>query len=277
MRCLTLASSYNEANIFFATQHLEGNLNNKILENGYKVLDLIDNSFEQLDQIIKNQHIDLIVFDHYEIDSEFEKKIKDANPAIKILSIDDNYKPHYCDILLNHNIYADAKKYKSLVPKYCEIRCGEKYMLIREEFKAEREIKREKIYDLLLIFGGADLYNLNLEILQSIESDLNVAIITTTANRNLENLKKFIKDKTNIKLFINSDEVAKVINQSHFAITTASTTAQEVLYMKVPFIAIKIADNQADMYKWLNTNGYSVIDGFDRDKFLEIWRDYENR
>ncbi len=36
-------------------------------------------------------------------------------------------------------IYADEIKYKNLVPKDCELRCGGKYTLIREEFIEEKK------------------------------------------------------------------------------------------------------------------------------------------
>ena len=62
----------------------------------------------------------MIVIDHYKIDVKFERQIKDINPSLKIMVIDDTYQKHYCDILLNHNIYAKKKNYKKLVPKNCK-------------------------------------------------------------------------------------------------------------------------------------------------------------
>ena len=45
---------------------------------------------------------------------------------------------------LNHNIYAKAEKYINLLNKDCEIRCGEKHTLLRNEFFIEKKASEEK-------------------------------------------------------------------------------------------------------------------------------------
>ena len=88
----------------------------------------------------------MVIFDHYGIDYQYEKQIK-IKTEVKILSFDDTYEKHHCDILLNHNIYAKKEQYKDLVPDFCELRCGRKYTLIRDEFKKighkERQINKK--------------------------------------------------------------------------------------------------------------------------------------
>ncbi|HHB94966.1 MAG TPA: UDP-2,4-diacetamido-2,4,6-trideoxy-beta-L-altropyranose hydrolase, partial [Campylobacterales bacterium] len=272
MRDLVLALKYVKKghNIIFATQNLEGNINYKIIENNYKLEILNSNSIYELDSLIKKLDIDLLVIDHYDIDYNYEKQLKTKNPNLKILSFDDTYEKHYCDILLNHNISADKKRYKDLVQNFCELQCGADYTLLREEFYQEKEIKRDKIYDILIAMGGADTANLNIPILKTIPQDLKVAVITTVANANLEELKEYIKDKKNITLFINSNEVAKIINQSKFAIITPSVTVNEVYFMGIDFIAIKTADNQEDMYSYLLKNGYLVLEKFNSKKLTNL-------
>jgi len=260
MRDLVLAKQYPNDEIFFATQNLEGNINDKIIESGYKVIVLDSNSIEELDRLIKKLNIDLLIIDHYEINYEYEKELKTKNPTLKIMVLDDTYEKHHCDILLNHNIYVDESKYKDLVPDICEIRCGFKYTLLREEFRIEKNIKRDKIYDFFIAMGGADTANLNIKILNILPKDKKVAIVTTNANKNLQDLKKYVKNKNNISLFINSDQIAKIINQSKLAIITPSVIVNEVYFLGVPFIVIKTADNQEDMYRYLQKNGYPVLE-----------------
>ena len=272
MRDLVLAKQYPNANIIFATQNLDGNINHKILESGYKIEILPNNSIDEFQKIIDIYNPDLIIIDSYDIDFNFEKEIKTNNPSSKLLIFDDLYQKHYCDILLNHNIYADKTKYKDLVPDNCELRCGAKYTLLRDEFKQEKEITREKIYDYLLAFGGADTANLNikvLEILLEIDKNSKIIVITTLANKNLQLLQEFVKDKPNITLEINSTQIAKLINQSKIAIITPSVTANEAYYLQVDFIAIKTADNQEFMYEFLKKNGYEVLEYFDKKAFKE--------
>ncbi len=50
-----------------------------------------------------------------------------------------------------------------------EIRCGEKFTLLRDEFLKAKEVKREKIYDIFISYGGADTANLNISTLRVLE------------------------------------------------------------------------------------------------------------
>ncbi len=265
MRDLVLAKQYTNENIIFATQNLDGNINYKIIEAGYRIELLESNDFEELNEIIKKLSIDMIIIDNYDIDYNFEK---DLNPNLKIFVLDDTYEKHFCDVLLNHNIYANEKKYKKKVPKNCELRCGAKYTLLRDEFieaKKQKNIVKKKT--IFLAIGGADHKNLNIKILKVIETfkkDLQVNLVTTTANKNLEEVKEYCKDKKWINLQINSNEIAKLMIQSDFAIVTPSVTANEIFYLDLPMIAIKTAKNQRQMYKYLKKKGYCAMKKFDK-------------
>lgn len=267
MRDLVLAKEYIDEDIFFACQNLEGNIINKI---EYPVHILASNDIDELIQVIKSLNIELLIIDHYHINYEDEKQIKEQT-GIKILSFDDTYKKHYCDILLNHNISANSKKYGNLVPKHCELRCGSKYTLIREEFQKEKDIQREKIYDIFIAMGGADHTNINIKILKELPITSNIVLVTTTANANLELLQEFVSGKPNISLHINSNEIAKLMNQSKSAIITPSVVLHEILYMGLPFLAIKTAKNQEDIYQYLLSNGYNVLDKFN-ERVIKEWK-----
>jgi len=259
MRDLVLAKQYPNSNIFFATQNLAGNLNHKIIESGYELVDLKSNDLNELIQVVKTYKIDKVIIDNYAIDYKFEKALKKSR-SVELMVLDDTYERHYCDVLLNHNISADESRYKDLVPKWCELRCGSKYTLLRDEFLKEKELKREKLYDFFVAMGGADTANLNIEILKLLPKEKKVALVTTNANKNLKNLKEYVKNKTNIILFINSNEIAKLINQSRLAIITPSVTVNEVYFLRVSFIAIKTAGNQEDIFNFLRQKGYITLD-----------------
>ncbi|MFX4212428.1 UDP-2,4-diacetamido-2,4,6-trideoxy-beta-L-altropyranose hydrolase [Aliarcobacter butzleri] len=291
MRNLVLAKQFSKDQIIFATQDLEGNINHKIKESNYNIEILNNNNFEELNKLIKKLNIDMIIIDHYEINYNFEKKLKEQNSKLKIFVFDDTYEKHYCDILLNHNIYADEKKYTNLVPKDCELKCGTNYTLLREEFleakKQKQTIKKEnRLKTLFIAIGGADHKNLNITILKNIKivckKNIKVNLVTTTANRNLEKLKRYCKDKEWINLHINSKEVANLMNQSNFAIITPSVTANEAYFLDLPFIAIKTAKNQKQMYKFLKRNNYFILKKFNESglkKYLKLFMEgkIENR
>lgn len=266
MRDLVLAKSF-EGEVIFACQNLEGNI---IASIPYEVKILNSNNADELIALIKDLHVNLLVIDHYGIDAPFERKVKEAT-GVKILSFDDTYQAHHCDILLNHNISADKKRYKGLVPPRCELRCGILYTLIRDEFKEEKKQTREKIYDVLVAMGGTDASNITLCILKTLPHSLHVSVLTTSANAHLSELQNYVKDKPNITLHVNSNEVAKLLHQSRLAVVTPSVMVHEVLFMEVPFIAVKVAHNQDDMYQYLHQNGYPVLKEWDASLFMQLY------
>jgi len=271
MRDLVLASQYANKghNIIFATQNLEGNINHKILEVKYKLYTLKSNDIKELIKLIENLQIDILVINHYSIDYKYEKRLKSIKSTLKILSFDDTYEKHYCDILLNHNISADKKKYKGLVPKKCEVRCGSKYTLLREEFiKEKKKVKNNKEFNIqhsklkvFIAMGGADSYNINIKILKLLNkiSNIKINLVTTTANKNLKKLKNYCNDKKWINLYINSNDIAKLMRKNDLGIVTPSVIVNEIINLEIPFISIMVADNQLDMYNFLKKNKFYVL------------------
>jgi len=268
MRDLVLASKYKNSNITFATQGLKGNINSKILDSKYNLEILDSSNKKELVKLIKKLNIDLLVIDNYKINYKKERYIK-KKTAVTILSFDDTYEKHHCDIVLNHNLGADKKRYKSLVLKKCKLRCGSRYTLLREEF-----IKEKKNKTVFLAMGGADHSDINIKILKVLEqfNHININLVTTTANKNLEKLKAFCDGKSWIKLHIDSNKIAKLMKESDFAIVTPSVILNEVYFMKLPFIAVKTANNQKDIYKYLLKNNYDVLKNFNKKNLLFLIR-----
>lgn len=269
MRDLVLAERFKDANIIFATQALPGNINSKIEEKGYAIELLDTNDIEALDSLIKKRNISKVVIDHYAIDYAFEEELKIRNAGLKIMVVADCYERHCCDILLNHNIYADADRYTDLVPRYCKLQCGSKYTLLREEFIKAKNIQknRDRKRTVFIAMGGLDHSNINIDILEVLKSfeNIRVILVTTTANKNIENLQKYCNNKQWIELHINSNKIASLMQRSDFSIVTPSVTLNEVYFMELPFIAIKTAENQNEMYEFLK-NKYLVLSKFNKSK-----------
>ena len=255
MRDIVFAAQQSEDIVMFACQNLSGNIIDHI---PYPVHILSSNDPDELIDIIREYKIDMVVFDHYGIDAVFEKKVKDAC-GVTILSFDDTYVAHDCDILLNHNVSADPTRYKGLVPPHCTLRCGAEYTLIRDEFKTEKQIQREKIYDLFIAMGGSDPTNVTMKILPTLSDEMRVCVVTTSANIHLSELKAFVETKKNMTLEIDSTRIAQLLHQSCLAIITPSVMVHEVLFMEIPFIAVQSAANQEDMFVYLEKEGYTVL------------------
>lgn len=276
MRDLVLAKQFKNDNIIFASQELKGNINFRITEASYQLEILKSNDLIEVIELIKKHNIQKIVIDNYNIDYAYEKKLKEET-NIEIFVFDDTYEKHHCDVLLNQNIYAQEDKYKSLVPSNCELRCGSKYTLLRDEFLNVKYVKKDnKRETFFMAMGGSDPFNLNLKILKVIEiftkesnKNIKVNVVTTESNQNLEELKQYCENRTWIELYINCDFMADLMVDSNYAIITPSVTANEVYYMKLPFIAIKVAQNQKYMYEYLKKSNYMVMKEFDEKLFEE--------
>ena len=264
MRDLVLAEQFDDANIIFATQELPGNINHKIEEKNYTIEILNSNDIKELISIIEKHSIEMIIIDHYGIDHNYEKALKEIT-GITIFVLDDTYEKHYCDILLNHNVSADESRYSENVPENCDIRCGIKHTLLRDEFKNitlnEKNIKDKKTFDILIAMGGTDPQKYNFKILELMGNDENLHLhfMTTSSNKNLNILKKHILHYKNMKLHVDSKNVALLMNQVDFAIVTPSVVVNELLFMQLPFIAIKIIDNQKEIYQFLKKKSFLVL------------------
>ena len=275
MRDLVLAAQlrkqYPQSMVIFAVLDLAGNISQRIVEAGYSYLTLVDDTRETLRDIITFHQIDFLVIDHYGIDHEFEYWIKTQHQQLIILSVDDTYEPHQCDILLNANIYADDTRYRGLVPAHCELRCGTKFTLLRDEFIIERQLVREK-NSIFVGIGGTDPDNVTQEVLQVLDNTLpmKINVVTSTANRNLDSLQQFVATHPNIHLHINTKKVARLMNQAYLAIVAPSVILNELVFLSIPFIAIQIANNQREMANYLTNKQEAFLKNFDVAVFRDV-------
>jgi len=191
--------------------------------------------------------------DNYDFTLNDQKKFKKLFPHIKLSCFDDEYKEYHCDEIINHNLGININKYKN--PKNIKIIPP----LIRDEFYKEKK-KRYKKEGIFISIGGSDSKNLTIKILKILK-DIKINLYTTTANKNINKIKRFVKNKRykkNIKFYINAD-ISKGMAKSKCGIITPSTIAYEALFMKLPFIAIQVAKNQTNLVKYLKSKRYDIL------------------
>lgn len=252
MRCLVLAQQLKEQHyhveITFATQNLLGNINHKILEQGFKLELLKTNDKKELIALNNQKKADLLIIDSYMINSEDEKFIKNSIKS-KMLVFDDTFQKRYADIILNHGIQVKKNDYKNLVPKKSKVFAGEKFTLLRDEFFTSYKVKnRDKKVAILL--GGNDTQNLSLklkDLLKKIDKTFQITIITSGVNSHLEKLEK----GTDFSLLVDIENVAEVLAAQSIVICASGGNLFEVMALKVPFINIQVADNQQNIVNFL--------------------------
>ena len=266
MRDLVLAQQYPHAHIIFACQNLAGNIMFKI---PYAVHILKSNTPEELIEVIKDKSIDRVIFDHYEIDHLFEKTVKEST-EVTIVSLDDMYQKHCCDILINPNIYANEKRYHHLVETRTILRCGKEFFLIRDEFRIAEQKPKLPTNAILVAMGGSDPRNLSMEVITALPTTHPIHLITTTANPHLHQLQSYSHKHPYIRLHINTLDMANLMHQCAFAIITPSSIAHEVMFMNLPFIAIQSADNQSEFVAYMESEHLNVLHHFEKKSFLAL-------
>ena len=284
MRDLVLARQLEgKYEITFATIDLPGNINLKISESGFTLHILASNSTDELTDLIRLLGIDMVFFDHYGIDEDFEREIKKRS-AVKILSFDDTYERHHCDILLNHNPGANEKRYSGMVPKNCIKLCGTRFTLIRDEFKVfvkkrVQKVSKDEKLGILVMMGGSDPLNVTYKIAKELskKSHYQLSLLTTTSNMNLNRLRQLAKLHKNIVLHVNSTKISQLMQSADLAIISPSVSAAEAMYMKLPFIAIQTADNQSAIFNYLREKRLPVMRQYNANKLsLEVEKAVKN-
>lgn len=266
MRDLVLAEQFGD--VLFAVRNLEGSINHKISEEGYPFELLSGGSVEELAQLIKKYGAETLVIDNYGIGYDFEKQIKELT-GVKIICLDDYYERHFCDLLLSPNMSADPARYAGLVPEGCELRCGMKYALIRRELREARAAGGQRIKNRVFVaMGGADSYHMNILVLEQLGQvpELTADVVTTSANGRLNELREYAATHERVNLHIDSENIGKLMSAADFGVITASVSANEAVFMGLPFVAVKVAENQLEIYNYLRTKGFLCVekDGIER-------------
>jgi len=210
------------------------------------------NSENEFFEVVKRLQPKEVVVDNYDFTYEDEKKFKELFPTIKLICFDDMYKKHYCDEIINHNLGVNINKYEE--PQKVKIIKP----LVGENFiKAKK--RRYKKKGIFISFGGTDAKGIGLKVLKRLKGcNLKVDFYTTSANKNLDKLKKFCFLNRWCRLHIDED-VAVGMAKAKFGIITPSTIAYEAIYMGLDFIAVEVAENQENLVKYLKSKKYKVL------------------
>lgn len=282
MRTLVLAKLFKDHghHVAYCCQALKGNKIEWIQQKGFEVHIPESDSVSDLTQLIKANKIDLLIIDHYKIGFEEERLISTTSDCL-VMVLDDLYKAHYCDILLNHNISGNPDRYHELVPKNCLVLAGPRYALIRREFRTakipDRSLKKENAINCFIALGGTDPTNLSstmIDLLQDIKQ-CQFNIFTTSSNANLDSLQRKVAQHKNVNLHVDENNLATFMKSADIAIVSPSVSSIEVIFMELPFIAIKVVENQQNTYLYLKKHQLPVFESVQleeiRSTFLEMF------
>ncbi|MEZ5902351.1 MAG: UDP-2,4-diacetamido-2,4,6-trideoxy-beta-L-altropyranose hydrolase [Alphaproteobacteria bacterium] len=208
---------------------------------------------------------DIVFFDDYGVDKNFEKQFR--KHSNKIVVFDDlANREHDCDILVDQTYGYDKSRYKNLVPENCEILAGAEYIILRPEFVFLRKLAIEKsrssvpkISNVLVSIGGTDPQGVTLNVLRSIEDLPQYIQYNVILNNRVSNYKKVedhykILKKKGIKIELHSkvEDMAQMMLNSDLAVGASGTTTWERCCVGLPTLTIQTADNQKFILEKLN-------------------------
>ena len=203
-------------------------------------------------EIVKKLKPDKVIVDNYNFTYEDEKKFKTLFPEIKLICFDDTYEKHFCDEIINVNPAAKKEKYKNAKVTILKKPLADSSF---EKVK-KKHFKKDGIF---ISFGGTDAKGMSLRVLKILKPHKpKVHLYTTSANKNLDKIKKFCFLNKWCKLHVDKN-VALGMAKAKFGIITPSTIALEAMYMNMPFIAVEVAVNQKEISKYLKQKRIKVL------------------
>ncbi len=205
-----------------------------------------DQEVEELIQCIKDNRIDKLIIDSYQVTYNYLQILKKYT---KIIYIDDLYQFEYpVDMLINYTIQIDETQYGYLDEKVIKL-LGSSYVPLREEFQNRKIHNGKRVTNILFTTGGSDLFQIMPHLIkavmnQSVFSSINFHVIVGAFFTNKEELVELAHENHNILLYENVDNIAKVMEKCDLAVSAGGTTLAELSSMAIPTISFAIADNQ---------------------------------
>ncbi len=251
VRCLTLATQLRRrgAEVSFITSSGVGNLDDAIQAQGFLVTTAAAGEY------------DWMVFDHYGISADAERRARDH--ARRIMVIDDLAdRRHDCDLLLDQNLREDDGSYSGLVPASVPLLLGPRFALLREEFAAARvrARRRQSLRHLLVFFGGSDPTDETSKTLRALArarlTDVRITVIVGASNPRAGQVRALARDVAGCEVIGPTSEMADLMIEADLAIGAGGTTSWERCCVGLPALVVAVAVNQLEIARLLDARGF---------------------
>ena len=272
MRCLALAQAWQDAGgrAGFAMAEMATWVQQRLLQESVPIFEVSSPAGTGEDArstaaIAREQAAAWVVVDGYQFGQDYPQLVKAA--GFKILFLDDyGHAEHYvADLVLNQNVSADANAYENRTP-YTRLLLGPAYCLLRREFNAWREWKREftpAAHRVLVTMGGSDPENFTQRAIEALnlvdDEELEAAIVVGGSNAHAELLDR-IASQAGKKISVQRgiSNMAELMAWADIAVSAAGTTCWEMCLMGLPALLIDLAENQTPVARELNRRGCAV-------------------
>jgi UDP-2,4-diacetamido-2,4,6-trideoxy-beta-L-altropyranose hydrolase len=215
-----------------------------------------------------------IILDGNRFDETYECQIREK--GFRLLRVVDIPNMEYeANIILNQNYGAEEMNYQ--IKPHTKILAGLRYLLVRREFRLiDSKIKRGKrknTFHILVTLGGGtkshrSLYQRILEsIVQIKKLDISCTMIIGNFSKDLSFFVKYLEANvfSHIEIKRNSSNMAEEMLRADLAITAAGSTMWELIFMKVPFLALSLNEPQKEYLEFLAKAGLCINLGWYED------------
>lgn len=292
LRCLTLADELRRlgASVCFVSREHPGHLLARVQDQGFTVHRLpavpLDGSkcvdhagwlgvaqardaTETL-AVLRGQHIDWLVVDHYSIDAEWERLVAHEVSG-GVMVIDDLAdRAHDAVLLLDQNYFGSetAGRYDQRVPVDCDRLLGPRYALLQPDYGRRRQSLRPRspaVERVLVYFGTHDPTRATLKVLQALSRPEFSHIAIDAVVGNDPGLLAQVRSAAHARAGITVHEVVptlvELLARADLAIGAGGSTTWERACLGVPAIVATIADNQVGLASSLAAGAFVVLVG----------------
>ena len=202
-----------------------------------------------------------VVLDGYHFDEVYQRQVKEAGHRLLVIDDMAHLKHYYADIVLNQNLPAEQLRYTC--EPYTRLLLGTRYVLLRREFLAWRDWKRdipEIAHRILVTPGGSDPDNHTLKVIQALQEvdipGLEATVVIGPSNPNSDVLEAAAtQSRIPVSLVRDANNMPELMARADVAVSGGGTTARELLFMETPALFLILANNQRHIVEYIEDQG----------------------
>ena len=261
MRCLALTQGLQDIGeqVVFAAAAMPDPLHERITSEGITVQSIAaePGSAEDARETIavaRLHSVARIVLDGYHFAAPYQRAVKDT--GMRLLVIDDNCEQdfYHADCILNPNVHAEPSLYPAEVRQpRTRLLLGPRYALLRREFLRNRPSPAAAVpaaaRNILVTMGGSDPADVSSRVLAAMarvaDPELRVKVVVGAGNPHHRALAEAASSlSVPTQLLRDVRDMPGLMNWADLAVSAGGGTADELMFMNVPFLAIIVAENQ---------------------------------
>jgi UDP-2,4-diacetamido-2,4,6-trideoxy-beta-L-altropyranose hydrolase len=275
MRCLALAQAWKargEQAMFITVCECDA-LRQRLLDEGFEVVALKRSypdfdDWEGTSRVLASHPGVWVVLDGYHFDAAYQLRIKEAGHSLLVIDDMAHLDDYHADIVLNQNIHAERLQYSS--EPHTRLLLGTRYVLLRSEFSAWREWRREipeVARKVLVTLGGGDPDNITLKVIQALQNvdvdGLEAVVVVGARNPHYEELRYVIQHSHLAgRIERNVQNMPALMAWADVAISAGGSTCWELAFMGLPMVTVVLAENQTPIAESLEAAGAALTSGW---------------